>query len=138
MIKLFQIENDLYDVSCLWRKSYPMHTSVYFDTETKSVVDNYELTSVCGLSNFSTAKEYFRNFFAHSFVCLKFNRQDMTKETKDYRRILCGNRLRPLEVWLPKKIIEVSECPETPSLLSVKMPRWLFRRTPFFDWLNAK
>ena len=61
MIKLFQIENEnpLMD---LWNVSNPKRASYYVDTETNRAVDNYELNALFGVSNFSTAKEYFEKF----------------------------------------------------------------------------
>lgn len=61
MIKLFQIENEnpLFD---LWPVSNPKRASYYVDTETNRAVDNYELNALFGVSNFSTAKEYFEKY----------------------------------------------------------------------------
>lgn len=61
MIKLFQIENEnpLFD---LWPLSNPKRASYYVDTETNRAVDNYELNALFGVSNFSTAKEYFEKY----------------------------------------------------------------------------
>lgn len=58
MIKLFQIENEnpLID---LWPISNPKHASYYVDLETNRAVGNNELNLLFGVSNFSTAKEYF-------------------------------------------------------------------------------
>lgn len=61
MIKLFQIENEnpLFD---LWPVSNPKHASYYVELETNRAVDNYELNFLFGVSNFSTAKEYFEKY----------------------------------------------------------------------------
>lgn len=61
MIKLFQIENEnpLFD---LWPVSNPKRASYYVELETNRAVDNYELNFLFGVSNFSTAKEYFEKY----------------------------------------------------------------------------
>lgn len=61
MIKLFQIENEnpLFD---LWPVSNPKRASYYVELETNREVDNYELNFLFGVSNFSTAKEYFEKY----------------------------------------------------------------------------
>lgn len=66
MIKLFQIENenplmDLWPMD-LWPVSNPKHASYYVELETNRAVDNYELNFLFGVSNFSTAKEYFEKY----------------------------------------------------------------------------
>ena len=61
MIKLFQIkkENSFFD---LWPDSNPGHTSYYVEESSGRVVDCYELNMVYGISNFSTAQEYFEKY----------------------------------------------------------------------------
>lgn len=70
-------------------------------------------------------------------VVFDFFKEAMTVETESGRLILCGDRRKPLKVWLPKKFLEVSKNPERPTMLTVKMPLWLFMRTPlceYTDW----
>lgn len=61
MIKLLQIKNEssLFD---LWLISNPGHTSVYVDTNSGRAVDCSELAARFGVSNFSTAKEFFEQY----------------------------------------------------------------------------
>lgn len=78
-----------------------------------------------------------KNTNAYKMVVFDFFKEAMTVETETGRLILCGDRRKPLKVWLPKKFLTVSENSERPTMLSVKMPLWLFMRTPlceFTDW----
>jgi hypothetical protein len=136
MIKLFQIENHDYPFECLWRKSFPMRYSGYVDLKNGRVVDCFELKRIYGLSNFSTAKEYFERYEVYKMVVFDFFKEAMTVETETGRLILCGDRQNPIKVWLPKKLIKVSDS-ERPDMYTVKMPLWLFSRTPlcnYTDW----
>lgn len=78
-----------------------------------------------------------KNTNAYKKVVFDFFKEAMTVETESGRLILCGDRRNPVGIWLPKKFIKVSENPERPTMLTVKMPLWLFRRTPlceYTDW----
>lgn len=61
MIKLLQLEkeNSFFD---FWPVSNPGHTSYYVDTNSGRVVDCFELATRFGVSNFSTAKEFFEQY----------------------------------------------------------------------------
>ena len=69
-------------------------------------------------------------------VVFDFFKEAMSVQTESGRLILCGDRRRPIKVWLPKKLIQVSENPERPTMLTVKMPFWLFIRTPLCDFMD--
>jgi hypothetical protein len=78
-----------------------------------------------------------KNTNAYKTVVFDFFKEAMTVETESGRLILCGERRNPVKVWLPKKFLTVSENPERPTMLTVKMPLWLFMRTPlcnYTDW----
>lgn len=78
-----------------------------------------------------------KNTNAYRTVVFDFFKEAMTVETESGRLILCGDRRKPLKIWLPKKFLKVSENPERPTMLTVKMPFWLFSRTPlcnYTDW----
>lgn len=78
-----------------------------------------------------------KNTNAYKTVVFDFFKEAMTVETESGRLILCGDRRNPVKVWLPKKFLDVSENPERTTMLTVKMPLWLFMRTPlceFTDW----
>lgn len=78
-----------------------------------------------------------KNTNSYKTVVFDFFKESMTVETESGRLILCGDRRNPIKVWLPKKLLEVSENPERPTMLTVKMPFWLFNRTPlcyYTDW----
>ena len=137
MIELVQIENPDYPLESIWPESYPMHYSGYIDDISGRVVDFFELKRIYGNSNFSTAKEYFERFEVYKMVVFDFFNLAMTVETESGRLILCGDRRNPLKVWLPKKFIQVSDSAERPDMYTVKMPLWLFNRTPlrnFTSW----
>lgn len=137
MIELVQIENPDYPIECLWRKSFPMRYSGYVDLKNGCVVDCFELKRIYGYSNFSVAKEYFERFEVYKMVVFDFFKEAMTVETETGRLILCGDRRNPIKVWLPKKFIQVSDSVERPDMYTVKMPLWLFNRTPlrnFTSW----
>ena len=78
-----------------------------------------------------------KNTNAYKTVVFDYFKEAMTVETESGRLILCGDRRKPLKVWLPKRFLEVSENPERKTMLTVKMPFWLFNRTPlrnFTSW----
>lgn len=62
MIKLFQIENTLYSFNCLWPNTTSKHFICYVDTNSGRVVEGDELEARFGVSNFSTAKEFFEKY----------------------------------------------------------------------------
>ena len=137
MIELLQIENPDYPLESIWPESYSMHYSGYVDNISGRVVDCFELRRIYGTSNFSTAKEYFERFEVYKMVVFDFFKEAMTVETESGRLILCGDRRKPIKVWLPKKLIQVSDSAERPDMYMVKMPLWLFNRTPlrnFTSW----
>ena len=73
----------------------------------------------------------------YKMVVFDFFKEAMDVETASARLIVCGDRRNPVGVWLPKKFIKISENSERPTMLTVKMPLWLFMRTPlceFTDW----
>jgi hypothetical protein len=77
-----------------------------------------------------------KNTNAYKTVVFDFFKEAMTVETESGRLILCGDRRKPIKVWLPKKLIQVSDS-ERPDMYTVKMPLWLFNRTPlcnYTDW----
>ena len=77
------------------------------------------------------------NTDAYKTVVFDFSKEAMDVETASARLIVCGDRRNPVGVWLPKKFIKVSENTERPTMLTVKMPLWLFMRTPlcaYTDW----
>lgn len=136
MIKLFQIENTDYPFESIWPESYSMHYSGYVDTISGRVVDCFELKRIYGKSNFSTAKEYFERFDVRKMAVFDFFKEAMTVETETGRLILCGDRRKPIKVWLPKKFIQVSDSAERPDMYTVKMPMWLFNRTPLWNFIS--
>ena len=77
-----------------------------------------------------------KNTNAYKMVVFDFFKEAMTVETETGRLILCGDRRNPTKVWLPKKLLEVSANSERPTMLSVKMPLWLFMRTPLCDYTD--
>ena len=77
-----------------------------------------------------------KNTDAYKMVVFDFFKEAMNVETASNRLIVCGDRRNPVEVWLPKKIIKVSENPESPTMLTVKMPLWLFKRTPLCEFTS--
>lgn len=65
MIKLFQIkkDNSFFDRwPDLWTASNPGHTSYYVEESSGRVVDCSELSFRFGVSNFSTAKDFFEQY----------------------------------------------------------------------------
>lgn len=77
------------------------------------------------------------NTDAYKTIVFDFFKEAMDVETASARLIVCGDRRNPVGVWLPKKFIKVSENTERPTMLTVKMPFWLFNRTPlrnFTSW----
>ena len=62
MIKLLQLENDSYSFNCLWPNSTSKRFTCYVDTNSGRSVDCFELGARFGVSNFSTAKEFFEQY----------------------------------------------------------------------------
>lgn len=77
-----------------------------------------------------------KNTNSYKMVVFDFFKEAMTVETESGRLILCGDRRRPIKVWLPKKFLKVFENPDRPTMLTVKMPFWLFSRTPLGDYTD--
>lgn len=69
-----------------------------------------------------------KNTNAYKTVVFDFFKEAMSVQTESGRR--------PIKVWLPKKFLKVSENPERPTMLTVKMPFWLFIRTPLCDFMD--
>lgn len=62
MIKILQLDNDSYSFNCLWTNSTPKRFNCYVDTNSGRVVDCFELEARFGVSNFSMAKEFFKQY----------------------------------------------------------------------------
>ena len=63
-----------------------------------------------------------KNTNNYKMVVFDFLKEAMDVETAIARLIVCGDRRKPVGVWLPKKLIQVSENSERPTMLTVKMP----------------
>lgn len=77
-----------------------------------------------------------KNTNSYKTVFFDFFKEAMTVETETGRLILCGDRRKPIKVWLPKKLIQVCDSAERPDMYTVKMPLWLFNRTPLCNFTS--
>lgn len=67
----------------------------------------------------------------NKIIAFDYFKEAMTVETEKARLILCGNRKNPIKIWIPKKFVEITPS-ESPKMLKVKMPLWLFQKTELY------
>lgn len=63
-----------------------------------------------------------------------FFKEDMKKKTEKAQLFLCGDKKKPVKVWVPLKKLEVRENEERPEYNVVVMPKWVWGKTelPFY------
>ncbi|WP_195553173.1 hypothetical protein [Bacteroides eggerthii] len=69
-----------------------------------------------------------------TMVKFSFDKVAMEKRTEKAQLFLCGDRLKPIKIWIPLNKMEMKEDGEKPTMNVIMIPKWLFMKTdlPFY------